>query len=607
MRIEICQAEHPSFRLQIPAPMPGGSLSLTDTVHLPVMPAHIAPKREEFDAIVVGSGISGGYAAKELCEKGLKTLVLERGRSVSHGAGYITEHKQNWEFAARNSKGSRWHKQRFRVQSRTYAFGEHSEHFFIDDHENPYVEAQPFTWIRADVVGGRSLLWGRQCYRWSEMDFEANARDGFGIDWPIRYADLAPWYDYVERFAGISGQAEGVESCPDGVFLPPMPLNTGEQVMREAIARSFEDRILTIGRSAVLTVPHNGRAACHYCGPCHRGCSPGAYFSSLSATLPAAERTGNLTLQSDSIVERVLYDQELGRATGVRYVDRTTGEWHEVSGRIVFLCASALASTQILLNSKSARFPEGLGNDSGALGHYLMDHHFQTGALGVLPGLEDHYYRGVRPNGIYVPRFRNVSAQTRRSDYVRGFGYQGEAFRPNWARPTRGFGAQLKAALRDPGPWTMQFEAFGEALPVYENHVALDDEVTDGWGIPALRISCRWTDNELTMRRDMQQAAMEMLDAAGAVDLELYDNFVDNGLGAEPGLGIHEMGTARMGRDPATSVLNRHNQIHAAPNVFVTDGACMTSSACQNPSITYMALTARAADFAVDELRKLNL
>ena len=571
------------------------------------MSAYIRPRKIEYDAIVVGSGISGGYAAKELCEKGLETLVLERGRSITHGASYVTEHKQNWEFPARNSKGSKLHKKRYAVQSRTYAFGEHSEHFFIDDSENPYVEAQPFTWIRADVVGGRSLLWARQCYRWSEMDFEANARDGIGIDWPVRYADIAPWYDYVEQFVGISGQAEGVESCPDGVFLPPMPLNKGEQVMREAIDRAFDDRILTIGRTAVLTRPHNGRGSCHYCGPCHRGCTPGAYFSSLSATLPAAELTGHLTLQPDSIVESVLFDEESGRATGVRYVNRNTGEWHEVNARVIFLCASALASTQILLNSKSARFPEGLGNDSGTLGHYLMDHHFETGAQGELPGLEDYYYKGVRPNGIYVPRFRNVSAATRRSEYLRGFGYQGQAGRPNWSRPMRGFGADLKAKLRTPGPWRMFFEAFGEALPVYENHVSLDPEVTDKWGIPALRISCSWTDNEMIMRRDMQQAAMEMLDAAGARNIQAYDNFVDNGLGAEPGLGIHEMGTARMGRDPKTSVLNKHNQIHAAPNVFVTDGACMTSSACQNPSITYMAFTARAADFAAEELKKLNL
>ena len=557
--------------------------------------------------LVVGSGISGGYAAKELCELGLETLVLERGRSLEHGVGYVTEHKRSWEFPARNSKGSRVHKMRFAVQSRTYAFGEHTEHFFIDDSENPYVEINPFTWIRADVVGGRSLLWGRQCYRWSNLDFEANQRDGIGIDWPIRYADIAPWYEYVERFVGISGQAEGWDPCPDGEFLPAMPLNRGEQVVKERMARVHKDRILTIGRAAVLTQPHNGRGACHYCGPCHRGCTPGAYFSSQSATLPAAAATGHLTLQPDSIVHSVIYDDETGRATGVRYIDRVTGQMQEAKARIIFLCASALASTQIMLNSKSRRFPNGLGNDSGALGHYLMDHHFQVGAAGELPGLENSYYLGVRPNGIYVPRFRNVSRASARSDYVRGFGYQGGAFRPSWNRPQRGFGISLKQALRQPGPWTMLFEAFGEALPQYENHVVLDGNVTDKWGIPVLRISCTWGENEMVMRQDMMQSAVDMLEAAGATNIAPYDNFVTEGLGAEPGLGIHEMGTARMGHDPQTSVLNSHNQVHSVPNVFVTDGACMTSSACQNPSITYMALTARAAHFAADELKRLNL
>lgn len=568
---------------------------------------YVAPKRKAYDVIVVGSGISGGYAAKEFCELGLETLVLERGRTLEHGAGYVTEHKQNWEFPARNSNGSRVHKSRFAVQSRTYAFGEHTEHFFIDDSENPYVEDSPFTWIRADVVGGRSLMWARQCYRWSDLDFEANARDGVGIDWPIRYADIEPWYDRVERFVGISGQAEGWDPCPDGAFLPAMPLNRGERVVKERMARVHKDRILTIGRAAVLTQPHLGRGACHYCGPCHRGCTPGAYFSSLSATLPAAAATGRLTLQPHSIVHSIVYDPDAARATGVRYVDRETGEMQEVRARVIFLCASALASTQILLNSKDSRFPSGLGNDSGALGRYLMDHHFQIGATGELPGLEDSYYLGVRPNGIYVPRFRNISQASMRGDYVRGFGYQGEAYRPSWERAEPGFGVSLKQTLREPGRWTMLFEAFGEALPRYENHVALDDEVTDKWGVPALRISCTWGENEMIMRRDMMQSAVDMLEAAGAINIIPYDNYVADGLGAEPGLGIHEMGTARMGRDPRTSVLNAYNQIHAVPNVFVTDGACMTSSACQNPSITYMALTARAAHYAADELKRLNL
>ena len=574
---------------------------------MPLDKVFVARARHEHDAIVVGSGISGGYAAKELSELGLDTLVLERGRDLKHGAGYVTEHKQTWEFPARNSSGSRRHHSQYGVQSRTYAFGEHTEHFFINDKENPYVEAKPFTWIRADVVGGRSLLWARQCYRWSNLDFEANARDGLGIDWPIRYEDIAPWYDRVERFVGISGQEEGVESCPDGVFLPPMDLNKGEQVTKERMEKVFSDRILTIGRAAVLTRPHNGRGQCHYCGPCYRGCTPGAYFSSLSATLPAAAATGRMTLQPESIVHSVIYDEQRGRATGVRYVDRDSGEVREAHARVIFLCASALATAQIMLHSTSRRFPNGLANDSGALGRYLMDHHFQIGARGELPGNEDSYYVGNRPNGIYVPRFRNVSPQTRRTDYVRGFGYQGGASRPGWARPVRGFGADLKHTLRRPGPWEMNFESFGETLPRYENYVVLDPDVQDAWGIPVLRITCDWGENEMAMRKDMAQSAADMLDAAGARNIEIYDMHAPESLGAEPGLGIHEMGTARMGRDPASSVLNAHNQCHGVPNVFVTDGACMTSSACQNPSITYMALTARAAHYAADELKRRNL
>jgi len=568
---------------------------------------YISRRSQKYDAIVVGSGITGGYAAKELCELGLQTLILERGRNIRHGIDYITEHKQTWEFPARNRQDGRRHRELYAVQRRTYAFGEHTEHFFINDKENPYVEIKPFTWIRADVVGGRSLLWARQCYRWGPIDFEANLRDGIGVDWPIRYEDIAPWYDYVEQFIGISGQKEGVASCPDGVFLPPMALNRGEKVTRDGIAQKFSDRILTIGRSAVLTRVHNGRAPCHYCGPCYRGCTPGAYFSSLSATLPAATSTGRLTLQSDSMVHSIIYDEQKGRATGVRYVDRETREVREAYARVIFLCASTLASTQILLHSTSSRFPHGLGNDSGVLGHYLMDHHFEAGATGVLPGLESSYYQGNRPNGIYVPRFRNVSSRTRRTDYVRGFGYQGEAYRPGWERPLRGFGANFKHALRTPGSWEMYFEGYGETLPYYENYVDLDPEKTDIWGIPQLRIHCTWGENELIMRRDMIQSAVDMLEAAGAKHITPFDRYVPDQLGAEPGLGIHEMGTARMGRDPETSVLNAHNQCHAVPNVFVTDGACMTSSACQNPSVTYMALTARAAHYAVSQLKKMNL
>ena len=568
---------------------------------------YIARAAEEHDAIVIGSGITGGYAAKELCELGLRTLVLERGRSVEHGTGYVTEHRNSWEFPARNSQDGRRYKALFDVQRRTYAFGEHTEHFFINDAENPYVEVKPFTWIRADVVGGRSLLWGRQCYRWGAMDFESNAVDGFGVDWPIRYEDIAPWYDYVESFVGISGQKEGIASCPDGMFLPPMALNRGETVVRDAIARTFDDRVLTIGRTAVLTKPHNGRAPCHYCGVCHRGCTPGAYFSSLSATLPAAEATGRLTLQPESVVHSIVYDNDKGRATAVRYVDRTTKEMREARGTLIFLCASALASAQILLNSVSDRFPNGFANDSGTLGRYLMDHHFEVGAVGEIPGIEDRYYRGRRPNGIYVPRFRNVSQATKRTDYVRGFGYQGGASRLGWNRPIRGFGGDLKRALRDAGPWVMRFGGYGETLPSYDNYVELDKTETDVYGLPILRLHCDWGENERIMRKDMADSAAEMLEAAGCRDIRTFDHYTEGALGAEPGLGIHEMGTARMGHDPNTSVLNGYNQCHAVPNVFVTDGACMTSSAVQNPSITYMALTARAAHHAVGELKRKNL
>ncbi len=567
----------------------------------------VARQPEQYDAIVVGSGISGGYAAKELTEKGLKTLVLERGRPLEHGADYITEHKKPWKFEHRGRGDPQRYAQDFNVQRRTSSFGETNEHFFLKDSESPYVEVKPFTWIRGGRVGGRSLLWGRQCYRWSEMDFAANANEGVEIDWPLRYADLAPWYDYVEPFVGISGQAEGVENCPDGKFLPPMPLNKVEQVVKAGIEKSFPERVMTIGRVAVLTVPHNGRAACHYCGPCHRGCSVGAYFSSHSATLPAARVTGNLTLRANSIVHSLLFDDEQGRVTGVRVVDAETKETMEFYGKLVFLCASALASAHILLNTKTPRFPDGLANSSGTLGHYLMDHHFQVGAIGEMPGYEDFYYVGNRPNGIYIPRFRNVSPQTKRSDFLRGYGFQGGASRPSWGRPLRGFGADFKHALRQPGPWEMNLMAFGETMPRYENYVDLDPEQTDIYGIPLLRINCEWGENEMAMRKDMAATAAEMLEAAGAKNIRVYDNNREGGLGAEPGLGIHEMGTARMGRDPKTSVLNAFNQAHDVPNLFVTDGACMTSSACQNPSITYMALTARAVDYAVGELKKMNV
>ncbi len=569
---------------------------------------YVARQPEVYDAIVVGSGISGGWAAKELCELGLKTLVLERGRPLEHGKDYVTEHLPPWQTPFRGQEDRKRMLEDHYIQLQAGPVNEYNIHFFINDRENPYVydPDKPFLWIRGDQVGGRSIMWGRQSYRWSDLDFEANARDGFGVDWPIRYRDLAPWYDYVERFAGISGQAEGLPQLPDGQFLPPMPMNCVELHVKERIERAFPGRKMTIGRAAVLTQPLNGRAACHYCGPCDRGCTPGAYFSSLSATLPAARATGNLTLRPNSIVHSVIYDEERDRAVGVRVIDRETKEMLEFYGRVIFLSASTLATTQILLNSKSRRFPNGLGNSSGVLGHYLMDHHFVVGATGEIPGFEDKYYYGNRPNGIYIPRFRNLGDKaSKRSDYLRGFGYQGGAYRAGWDRgiDMQGFGVSLKQALRDPGPWIMGLGAWGEMLPRYENYVELDPERTDAWGMPLLRIHCTWSENELAMRKDMAQSAAEMLEAAGAKNIQVYDAIEY----AHPGLCIHEMGTARMGRDPKTSVLNAYNQMHDVPNVFVTDGACMASSACQNPSITYMALTARAAHYAVEQLKKGNL
>ena len=567
-------------------------------------------QREAYDAIVIGSGITGGWAAKELCEKGLKTLILERGRPVEHGKDYITEHKQPWEMAYRGRATSRQEvKSEWPVLSRSGGPSEATKHFYLNGRENPYIEEKPFTWVRGDQVGGRSLTWGRQSYRWSDLDFEANAKDGFGVDWPIRYKDLAPWYSYVERFAGISGQAEGMPQLPDGEFLPPMSMNAAESVFKKGVEQAFPDRRITIGRTAVLTVPHGGRGACHYCGPCSRGCSAGAYFSSQSSTLPAAQATGNLTIRPHSLVHSIIYDEETDKATGVRFIDTQTREMQEVYSRIVFLCGSTLGSTQVLLNSKSPRFPNGLGNSSGSLGRYLMDHHFLLGASGELPGLEDRYYQGRRPNGIYVIRFRNLGdAASRHPDYVRGYGFQGGASRPSWERGIGGptFGTDLKASLRDPGPWRVRIGAWCETLPRADNYVELSDQ-TDAFGLPQLKIRCTWGENEMAMRRDVLVAAMEMLEAAGVKNIESYDNFTEDGIGAEPGRCIHEMGTARMGRDPKTSVLNAYNQCHDVPNVFVTDGACMTSSACQNPSLTYMALTARAADYAVSESRKGHL
>ncbi len=560
-------------------------------------------KANTYEAIVIGSGISGGWAAKELCEKGLKTLVLERGRDVKHG-DYPTATLDVWEFEGR-TKRTQDQKARQLKQGRTgYTTNPASAHWFVDDVDHPYQEVKRFDWLRGYHVGGRSLLWGRQSYRWSDLDFEANLKEGVAVDWPIRYRDIESWYDYVESFAGISGQKEGLPQLPDGQFLPPMEMNCLEEHVRDRIAANFSDRIMTIGRVANLTQPHNGRGQCQYRNRCIRGCPYGAYFSSNASTLPAAAATGNLTLRPFSIASEIMYDKDSGKATGVRVIDTETKEVIEYYAKIVFCCASAVASTSILLNSKSDRFPNGLGNDSGELGHNLMDHHFKADASGVYEGFDDRFYSGRRPNGIYVPRFRNVDSKTKQKNFLRGYGYQGGASRENWARMVKEltiFGDHLKADLVEPGPWRMGFTGFGEMLPNHDNKFILDYDKLDQWGQPTVEFDCEFKENELEMRKDMITSAAEMLEAAGFKDIQPRDS-----LGA-PGLGIHEMGTARMGRDPKTSVLNGNNQVHAAPNVFVTDGACMTSAACVNPSLTYMALTARAVDFATTELKKNNL
>jgi choline dehydrogenase-like flavoprotein len=553
----------------------------------------------DFDAIVVGSGISGGWAAKELTENGLKTLVLERGREIEHIRDYQGEHQPPWHYEFRQYGDRKLYERDYPIQSSFGWFDEHNRQFWNNDRLNPYVvdKEKPFHWVRGDILGGRSVMWGRQCYRWSDLDFEANRKDGHGIDWPIRYEDIAPWYSHVEKFAGISGQAEGLPQLPDGEFLKPMPMNSVEQHVKAAIEENFPGRAMTIGRVAVLTEPHNGRGACHYCGPCSRGCSVSAYFCSLTSTLPAAKATGRLTVRPDSVVERLDTDPETGRVTSVSVVDAKTRERVRFSGKLVFLCASTIGSTQILLNSRSEHHPNGLANRSGALGRYLMDHTFATGVGGNIPAYLDRNTIGHRPNGIYIPRFRNLDGQDGDADFLRGYGFQGDARRLGWSRDVPGFGKGLKDELARPGPWRMHLSGFGEILPYAGNRMLLDEKKVDRFGIPQVRFEVEYKDNEKRMIDDIMARGQEMLKAAGATDIQ-----------ASPGpmimgRGVHEMGTARMGNDPTESVLNGWNQAHEVSNLFVTDGACMTSASCVNPSITYMALTARAANHAAGLLR----
>ena len=553
-----------------------------------------------YDAIVVGSGISGGWAAKELTEKGLRVLLLERGRNVEHIKDYVNATKAPWEYLHRGGRTTAM-EEAYPVLKRDL-LNEKNLAFWVNEQESPYTEVKRFDWFRGYQVGGRSLIWGRQSYRWSDFDFDANAKEGVAIDWPIRYEELAPWYDHVEKHAGISGSRDGLPQLPDGQFQPAMPLNCAEELIAGRLKKAFGgERHMIIGRTANATQALEGRAPCQYRNACWLGCPFGAYFSTQSSTLPAAAKTGKLTLKPWSIVTEILFDKNRKRATGVRVLDAVSDQTTDYTAKVVFICASTLNSTWLLMRSATDVWPGGLGSSSGELGHNLMDHHFRCGAEGEIPGLDDKYYYGRRPNGIYIPRYRNLFGDKR--DYLRGFGYQGSASREGWSRAVKelGIGAAFKDEAATPGPWKMGATAFGEMLPNHANRIWLDTARKDKWGLPVLKIDCATGENERLMRKDMMADMAEMLERTGAKMVKTYDS------GYFPGMGIHEMGTARMGRDPKTSVLNAHNQVWDAPNVFVTDGACMTSSACQNPSLTYMAITARAAAFAVDELNRRNL
>jgi choline dehydrogenase-like flavoprotein len=554
-----------------------------------------------YDAIVIGSGISGGWAAKELTEKGLKVLMLERGRDIKHVKDYVNATKDPWEFPHRGSRTEQMVKD-YPVLSRDYCLNETNLDYWVNEKESPFTEVNRFDWFRGYHVGGRSLMWGRQSYRWSDHSFEANAKDGIAVDWPVRYKDIAPWYDHVEKFAGISGSIEHLSQLPDGQFMPPMDMNVVEKDVAARVKAYYKNqRTIIIGRTANITQPLPGRTNCQYRNKCWLGCPFGAYFSTQSSTLPAAMATGNLTLRPWSIVTKILYDKDKKRATGVEVLDAETNQTYEFKSKIVFVNASTLNSAWVLMNSATDIWPDGLGSSSGELGHNLMDHHLSVGAGGRVEGYEDKYYFGRRANGVYVPQYRNLFGDKR--DYIRGFGYQGGAGRQGWSREIAelNIGTDLKNALSEPGGWTMGLGGFGETLPYHDNKVTLDKTVKDKWGLNVLKIDAVLRENELKMRKDIQQDAIEMLTAAGVKDVKGHD---DNQV---LGRGIHEMGTARMGKDPKTSVVNQWNQVWDAPNVFVTDGAFMTSSNCVNPSLSYMAFTARAANHAVEELKKMNL
>ncbi len=559
-------------------------------------------QQTDFDAIVIGSGISGGWAAKELTEKGLKVLVLERGRDIKHREDYYGEHAPSWKFPFHGMPDRELDAADYPVQSTSYAFSEATIQYWNNDRLNPYVtpDDKPFVWKRADAVGGRSLLWGRQVYRWSEQDFKANATDGHGIPWPVDYEEIAPWYSHVEKFIGVTGEAEGLPQLPDSEFLPAMGYYALEETIKERVAKKMPEVTITMGRAAILTEDHNGRAACHYCGPCQRGCSTGSYFSSQSSTLPAARATGNLTLLSNKVVASLEHDESGRRISAVNTVDTETGQRQRFSGKLVFLCASTMASAQIMLNSASDRHPSGLSNRSGALGRYVMDHGM-IGHMGVFVDKTDRYFKGHRPNGLYLPRFRNNDGQDEDADFVRGFGYQAHCVRPDWQTTfnSKGFGADYKDSLIRPGPfWIWALGSFLECLPYESNRMTLHATRRDRFGIPLINAEFQWGENELKLAEDTGRQAEKIYRAAGAVGYTISDTSSMS----KGGEGIHEMGSARMGDDPSQAVLNKYNQAHEIENLFVTDGSFMTSASCVNPSLTYMAFTARACDYAVRQL-----
>ncbi len=561
--------------------------------------------QEVYDAIVVGTGISGGWAAKELCEKGLKTLVLERGKLIKHIEDYPTSNLDPWDLPNGGTPSRNTKERKFKQHRTGYVTNEAHQHFFVDDITHHYNEHRRFDWIRGYQVGGRSLTWGRQSYRLSDIDFEANLKEGIAIDWPVRYKDIESWYDHVEEFIGVSGENLGLTQLPDQKLLKPMELNCVEEALQESIAEHFNDRVLTIGRVANITEgtkPGLGRSTCQNRNRCMRGCPYGAYFSSNSSTLPVAEATGNMTLRTNAIVYEVIYDDMQGKATGVKVIDAETKEVFEFKAKVIFLCASAIASAAILLQSKSERFPNGLGNDSGELGHNIMDHHSRAGARAIVDGFENKYTKGRRANGFYIPRFRNLGGDTDQAEFKRGYGYQGWANRSGVSDMVAElkYGPELKEAILKPGQWQISMIGFGETLPDHNNKMYLDYDKLDEWGLPTVTFDAAFGENEFAMRGDMKEQAMKMLEASGFRNVEGFDYMDRRAIG----LSIHEMGTARMGRDPKTSVLNGFNQIHACKNVYVTDGAFMTSSACQNPSLGYMAFTARAANHAAEQIRK---